>query len=57
VVVVTPLETWNLDNWLDLADELEKIPMLTFREVDGRAFLKMAAKAIAAPLLPAINIL
>ena len=55
VVVVTPLEKWDLDNWLDMEDESERIPVLTFREVNGPAFLKMAAQAIAAPVLPAIN--
>lgn len=57
VVVVTPLEKWDLDNWLDLEDEPEPIPVLTFREIDGAAFLKMAAQAIAAPVLPATNAL
>jgi hypothetical protein len=52
VVVVTPLEKWNIDSWLDMADEPERIPVLAFREVDGRAFLRMAALAIADPLLP-----
>lgn len=55
VVVVTPLEKWDLDNWLYMEDESERIPVLSFREVNGPTFLKMAAKAIAAPVLPAIN--
>ncbi|MFZ3288972.1 MAG: hypothetical protein WA191_19285 [Telluria sp.] len=48
VVVVTPLECWDADTWVDVDEDQELISVLSFRQIDGITFQKMAARTIPA---------
>jgi len=49
-MVVSPIELWDLDNLLDTMDD--PLAILSFREIDGATFAKVAARTFAASALP-----
>lgn len=55
VVVVTPLECWDVDMWAHVDDDLEPIPVLSFKEIDGATFQMMAASAGVASPFPILK--
>lgn len=48
VVVVTPLECWSADMWVGADEDQDPIPVLSFRQINGTSFQRMAARTIAA---------
>lgn len=50
-MVVVPVECWELGNLLEAIDD--PLSVLSFRQLDGESFEKVAARTIAAFALPA----